>query len=172
MAVYRLKEQRLLDLMRLLLKNSKRSDRDLAKEFGVSQPTITRMRGKLEKEGYIETYTIVPDFTKLGYNMLVFTFVKMKYYPTQEEALQVQREAMDWVRKRPNVIFAADGQGLGGKDVVIVSFHKDYSKYTDFIRSFALDWGRIVGTFESFTVDVASKFKMKALDLKYLADDR
>lgn len=103
--------------------------------------------------------------------MLAFTFVKMKYYPSQEEALQVLKDATEWVRKRPNVIFAADGQGLGGKDVVIVSFHKNYSQYTDFMRSFALDWGRIVGTFDSFTVDVASKFKMKPLDLKYLADD-
>lgn len=158
--------------MRLLLKNSKRSDRALAKELGVSQPTITRMRSRLEKSGYIKTYTIIPDFRKLGYRMLAFTFVKMKYYPTQEEANKVLEEATEWVRRRPNVIFAADGQGLGGKDVTIVSFHKNYSLYTDFMRSFALDWGRIVSHFESFTVDVASKFRMKPLDLRYLAEDR
>lgn len=166
-----MRAQRLLELIKILLKNSKRSDREIAREFGTSQPTITRMRSKLEAEGYIKTYTLIPDFWKLGYRMLAFTFVKMKYYPSQEEALQVLKDATEWVRKRPNVIFAADGQGLGGKDVVIVSFHKNYSQYTDFMRSFALDWGRIVGTFDSFTVDVASKFKMKPLDLKYLADD-
>jgi len=36
-------------LLRELLKNSKRSDRDLAKILKVSQPTITRTRHKLEK---------------------------------------------------------------------------------------------------------------------------
>ena len=161
----------MLALLRQLLTNSKKSDREIARLLGTSQPTITRLRKKLEEEGYIETYTIIPNLAKLGYQILAFTFVKMKYYPTRDEALKVVKEAADWVLKRPNVIFAADGQGLGGKDVVIISFHKDYSRYTDFMRGFALDWGRVINTFESFTVDVASKFEMKALDLKYLADD-
>ena len=43
----------IFQLLRELLKNSKRSDRDLAKSLGVSQPTLTRMRKRLEKEGYI-----------------------------------------------------------------------------------------------------------------------
>jgi DNA-binding Lrp family transcriptional regulator len=33
-----------------LMKNSRRSDRELAKALGTSQPTITRTRGKLERE--------------------------------------------------------------------------------------------------------------------------
>jgi Mn-dependent DtxR family transcriptional regulator len=35
------------------MKDSKRSDRELAKLFHVSQPTVTRIRAKLEKTGYI-----------------------------------------------------------------------------------------------------------------------
>jgi DNA-binding Lrp family transcriptional regulator len=38
-----------------LMKNSRRSDRELAKALGTSQPTITR--GKLEREGIIKEYT-------------------------------------------------------------------------------------------------------------------
>ena len=34
-----------------LLRNSKESDRKLAKKLGVSQPTITRVRGKIERDG-------------------------------------------------------------------------------------------------------------------------
>jgi DNA-binding Lrp family transcriptional regulator len=34
-----------------LMKNSRRSDRELAKALGVSQPMISRMIKKLEKEG-------------------------------------------------------------------------------------------------------------------------
>ncbi|MDH5391251.1 MAG: helix-turn-helix domain-containing protein, partial [Candidatus Bathyarchaeota archaeon] len=34
-----------------LLKDSKRSDREIAKVLGVSQPTVSRMRWRLEEEG-------------------------------------------------------------------------------------------------------------------------
>mgnify|MGYP006271117405 CR=1 FL=1 len=37
-----------------LMKNSRRSDRELAKVVGVSQPTVTRTRSRLEKEGIIK----------------------------------------------------------------------------------------------------------------------
>jgi transposase len=37
-----------------LMKNSKISDRELAKKIGVSQPTVSRKRAKLEKEGLLE----------------------------------------------------------------------------------------------------------------------
>ena len=46
-----------------LMKNSHRSDRQLAKALGVSQPTVTRRRAILEKD-YIEGYTVIPKFGK------------------------------------------------------------------------------------------------------------
>ena len=48
-----------------LLKNSKMSDRKLAKKIGVSQPTVTRRRAKLEKD-VIDCYTLIPEWEKLG----------------------------------------------------------------------------------------------------------
>jgi len=36
-----------------LMKNSRRSDRELARVLGLSQPTVGRMMKKLEKEGII-----------------------------------------------------------------------------------------------------------------------
>ena len=45
-----MKQDKLTKLLLELVKNSKRSDRDLAKALDVSQPTVTRMRKKLEKE--------------------------------------------------------------------------------------------------------------------------
>ena len=42
-----------------LMKNSKTSDRKLAKKIGVSQPTVTRRRARLQKE-VIEGYTTIP----------------------------------------------------------------------------------------------------------------
>lgn len=163
-------EQKLLRLLRELMKNSRRSDRDIAKLFGSSQPTVSRMRGQLDKRGYIKTYTVIPDFAKLGYEILAFTFTKLKFYPSTEEAKKIMRHAQEWVNKHPNVIFSADGEGFGS-DIVMMSFHKDYSKYADFMRTYAMDWGEIIGGFQSFIVSLESGFKMKPFDLKYLADD-
>lgn len=56
-----MKEEKLIRLLREMLKNSKRSDREIAKSLEVSQPTVTRTRARLEKE-YLETYTVIPDF--------------------------------------------------------------------------------------------------------------
>jgi DNA-binding Lrp family transcriptional regulator len=158
-------------LLKQLLKNSRKSDRELARLLGFSQPTVTRLRVKLEKEGFIKTYTIIPDFTKLGYQIMAFTFSKLKSYPTPEDATKIAQQATEWVKKCPNVIFASDGEGLGGKDVVMISIHRDFIKYSDFMRKYALEWGHIVATFETFLVSLGPGFKMKSLDLKYLADD-
>ena len=63
-----------LKLMTELLKNSHRSDRELARALGTSQPTVSRTREKLEKEGYINEYQIIPNFQKLGYHLFALTF--------------------------------------------------------------------------------------------------
>lgn len=165
------KEQKLLRLLRELLRNSRRSDRDIAKSFGISQPTVTRMRAQLDKKEYIKTYTVIPDFAKLGYEIFAFTFSKMKSYPTPEKAEKTLARAKEWIDKHPNVIFAADGEGIGS-DVVMMSFHRNYSKYADFMRSYAMDWADIISQFQSFIVSLDSGFKIKSFNLKYLSDDK
>jgi DNA-binding Lrp family transcriptional regulator len=74
-----MKAQKLLRLVSEMLKNSKKSDRELAGILGVSQPTVSRTRVRIEND-YIKTYTIIPDFEKLGYQIMAFTFSKMKAY--------------------------------------------------------------------------------------------
>ena len=51
-----------LKLISELMKNSRRSDREVAKAIGISQPTVSRTISRLEKEGVIKEYTIIPDF--------------------------------------------------------------------------------------------------------------
>jgi len=71
-----MKQQKLLRLVSEMLKNSKKSDRELAGILAVSQPTVSRTRARIEKE-YIKTYTIIPDFKKLGYEIMAFTLAKI-----------------------------------------------------------------------------------------------
>ena len=166
-----MKNRKLVRLLREMLRDSKRSDREMSKTLGVSQPTVSRARTQLEKRGYIKSYTVIPDFEKLGYQILAFTFSKMKTYPSSEKIEKITNLAMEWAMNHPNVIFAADGEGLG-RDVVMMSFHKDYAQYSDFMRSYAMDWGEVVDSFDSFLVSIGSGYKLKPLDLKYLADDQ
>jgi DNA-binding Lrp family transcriptional regulator len=67
-----------------LMKNSRRSDRQLARAVGVSQPTVSRLIKKLEKQGYIREYTMIPDFAKLGYELMAITLAKMDAPPSAE----------------------------------------------------------------------------------------
>jgi len=66
------------------MKNSRRSDRELAKAVGVSEPTIGRLIKKLEKEGIIQEYTMIPDFARLGYELMAITLAKMDAPPSAE----------------------------------------------------------------------------------------
>jgi len=68
-------KQKMIDLLYELMKNSKRSDRELAKVVKASQPTITRMRKNLEKSEYIREYTVMPALEKLGFEILAFSFL-------------------------------------------------------------------------------------------------
>lgn len=58
-----------------LIKDSKISDRKLAKKIGLSQPTVTRRRARLDKEGLID-YTGIPNLVKLGFEIVAFQFMR------------------------------------------------------------------------------------------------
>jgi DNA-binding Lrp family transcriptional regulator len=164
-----MKPQKLLRLVSEMLKNSKKSDRELAGILGVSQPTVSRTRARIEKE-YIRTYTIIPDFQKLGYKIIAFTFGKTKIFSGEDKTQEFVQKSKEWITNHPNVIFGSDGEGLG-KDLVLISFHRDYSAYSEFMHSFGMDWGNYMNNFESFLVSIGSGYKIRNFDLKYLADD-
>ena len=112
-----------------LMKNSHRNDRELAKTIGASQPTVTRLRSRLEKEGIIREYTMIPDFRKLGFEIAVITFIRFSKELSNEEFGELRKTAKEIQRKRPAAILAAlNGMGLGFNRVFI-SFHKNYSSY-------------------------------------------
>jgi DNA-binding Lrp family transcriptional regulator len=164
-----MKEKGMIRLLLEMLKNSRRSDRDLAKVLGVSQPTVTRTRQRLEKD-YIRTYTLVPELDKIGYEIIAFTFFKSKTYEKGETEKMMQ-SAREWCDKHANVIFAAEGEGLG-KDAVIVSLHRGYSSYADFMREFTVDWASYAMDLQSFLVSIKNGVEMKPFDLKYLSEDK
>ena len=121
-----------LKLIYELIKNSRRSDRELAKAIGTSQPTVSRMIKKLKKEGIIREYTMIPDFIKLGYKIMALTFCSHKEKPEEHEGAiaAIKRELDD--EQLQKIIMFERGLGLESTGVV-VSLHEDYSSYVKFI---------------------------------------
>jgi len=152
-------------LLRELLKNSKQSDRELAKVLKVSQPTITRTRHKLEKNGMIEDYTIVPNFRKMGFEILALTFVKMR---PEVLSPKMMEEARKYAAKFPNAIFASTGEGMGMTGVII-SFHRNYTEYHQKVNMLRVDWKGITEDVQSFIVAIGEG-EYKRFSLGHLKD--
>ncbi|MGB9134203.1 MAG: winged helix-turn-helix transcriptional regulator [Candidatus Bathyarchaeia archaeon] len=152
-----------------LILNSRRSDRELAKAVGVSQPTVGRMIKKLEKEGYIREYTIVPDFQRLGYHLMALIFVKLKQGLTAEKIEETRRIAQESLKTGPfEVVMLERGIGLG-YDGVFISFHKDYASYLalkDWFKRFTfLELTKL----ESFLINLDDKVRYRPLTFAALA---
>ena len=109
-----------------LLKSSRRSDRELARAVGTSQPTVTRTRVRLEKERVIREYTMIPDFGKLGFEILAMTFLAFDKEPDSKDLGKT-------LGVFENVLMFEKGLGLKSSHVV-VSVHKNYSSYAEFER--------------------------------------
>jgi len=150
-------KKRMLKLLFELMKNAKRSDREIAKIIGVSQPTITRMRQRLEKTAIID-YTVIPDWTALGFEVMALTFVKAK---------GSAETAKKWAMDNPNVIFAAAGEGMG-MDYAIISFHKNFTGYSNFIDNLKTALAGDLQDVQSFLMTTNEERTVKPLSLKYL----
>jgi len=131
-----MKMENMIKLLHELIKNSKRSDRDIAKTLQVSQPTITRTRKRLEKMEYIQEYTVIPNMTKLGFEIAAFTFLNVARYDikTGEKNREIAEKAHEWIKTNPRIMFAAGGDGLNGKNYDGVSAQGLHRLYRVHIR--------------------------------------
>jgi DNA-binding Lrp family transcriptional regulator len=151
-----------------LMKDSHRSDRQLAKSLGVSQPTVTRRRAMLE-ENFIDGYTVIPKFGQIGFELAAFTFLKTKLkFKTGEEKAEALQKMKEWYLKQPNVILVLDGRGMGW-DAVCISLHKDFSNFADFIRAHDSELSDWVIESQTFHADLKAGNAIKPFHLKYLA---
>jgi len=153
-----------------LMRNSRRSDRELSKVIGVSQPTVSRIVKRLEKEGLIKEYTMIPDFQKLGYELVALTFVRLEKTLPQEEIEKARETAREWLKQtRVPIIMLERGMGLG-YDGVLVSLHESYTSYTEYMNQLRTFTFLELGNMESFIISLDDKIRYKPLTLKILAD--
>jgi len=152
-----------------LMRNSRLSDRELAKQIGSSQPTVTRARNRLEKQGYIREYTVLPEFKQLGYEILAITFFKYKKRFDAEKIEKAKKILGKTFEKGPfEIIMAERGMGCGF-NAVMISVHKDYNslmRLTNWAQQFyELELGEI----ENFVVDLLDEVRYRPLTFSSLA---
>lgn len=154
-----------------LMRDSHRSDRQIAKALGVSQPTVTRRRGLLEKS-YIEGYTIIPKFGQIGFEFAALTFLKNKVeYLNGEQKEKALQKLRDWYAKEPGVVLVQEGQGMGW-DSVCVSLHKNYTDYVEFLRNQKAELCDLIMDSQTFILDLKPGIRIKPFNLKYLASNK
>jgi DNA-binding Lrp family transcriptional regulator len=153
----------LTKLLFALIKNSNRSDRELARDLQLSQPTVTRLRKILEKEA-IEQYTVIPNLPYLGFDLISFTFST-----TKELVNPLEDKAKKWTAEQPSIMFASTGQGMDA-DAVMISVHKDYADFAKSYQKFRRDWGSSLQNFRTFLVSVKGSVQLKALSPNCLAE--
>ena len=145
-----------------LLKDSKRTDRELAKVLGVSQSTVTRMRNKLVRDGLIREFTVIPNFERIGYEIMAIVCFRAKM---KRELIE---RAKKWAMSRPNVIFAGRVEGMG-KNGITISLHKDFAEFSSFIADLMIDWGDDVEEYDTLLTPLKGTI-VKPFSLRYLAE--
>jgi len=154
-------KQNMIKLLYEMMRNSKRSDRGIAKIIGVSQPTITRMRQRLEKTGYIRDYTVIPNLEKLGYEIAAFTFITVANSNPKSENMN------KWIESNPKIVLSAPGDGLNGKNSIIASIHRDFTDYSKFMSELRSKWSENIKDIDSFLLplkgDIPKHFSFKYL---------
>ena len=157
-----------LRLISELMKNSRKSDRELAKIMGVSPSTVTRARTRLEKTGVIREYTMIPDFCALGYNIMGATWFELRGEPINEGTKETRQTVID-AEDNPRVnLIAVEGLS-GDKNRMFVNFYESYSGYDEAMK--LLKQVRVVNfdRIDTFLVDLNSKRNYRILSMSAIA---
>jgi DNA-binding Lrp family transcriptional regulator len=151
-----------------MLDNCRRSDRELARALEVSQPTITRARSWLERNSFIREYTVIPEFSKINIEIVAFTFIKLRSETKMEKADEIKNRAKSFFKKHPNIVMALRGEGFGS-DGILVSLHKDYAEFVQFIRELKMETvnTEVVG---SFVASLKDTYRYRYLTFKTLKE--
>jgi len=73
--------------------------------------------------------------------------------------------------RQHNIVMAGACRGAG-VDSFMISVHKSYSDYDDFMRSYRLELGETMDDVQSVLVNLRGKELVKPFHLKYLAETK
>jgi DNA-binding Lrp family transcriptional regulator len=150
-----------------LIRDPRRSDRQLGEAIGVSQPTASRIRGVVEGEGYVKEFTTIPNLPKVGYHVLAANFVKLDHNsrlpPLDASSFKGFSAGSD------AVVSFRRGLGLGF-DAVIVSVHRDFAACDRFRNLIRKSLAQQILDLDTFLVDLDDEKDSLPLTFSLLAD--
>jgi len=152
-----------------LMKNCRRSDRELAHAVGTSQPTVSRTIKRLEEEGVIKEYTMIPDFKRLGFQIMGVTFIGKEETVKKDERAQLRKAVVEVEKKTPYAsLIAVNGLGLG-KGRMFITLYKSYARYADAMQITKQLPNVEADMVESFLVDLNDESNYRLLTLQQVA---
>ena len=160
------KKAKLKRLLLEYLKDSNRSDKQVAKVLGISQSTVSMMKNRLLEKGLVRHFSAIPDFAKMGYEIMAFSFVKFN----MEQVTEIEEKTKEWSQSHPEIIFSSRAEGMG-IDAVTVSLHKNYAEYTKFLLENKNKWRKFMAEVHYILVDLGGAVA-KPLSFKYLAEKK
>lgn len=129
-----------------LLKDGRMPDKHIAKILNITQPTVTRIRQKLEKSGYIKGYKPVVDLQKLGIGLVALTLFRISDFSKTEE---IKKKVLPDLKSMPEVFLIAQGEGMG-KTSLIGTIHKDFPAFEEWMIDLRKKYGKYTEDIEHF----------------------
>ncbi len=118
-----------LRVLELLKENSKLRTSQMSKRLRMPITTVHNRIKKLEREGVIKNYTIVPNYKKLGKDLLSYILVTVMYTLPSGEKISQEK-----VAKKIRSLGAEEVSIVtGGTDIIIKVRANDVSELNDFV---------------------------------------
>jgi len=127
--ILRLSNNRILNA---IFKNPKKSDRQIAKAIGMSQPTVTRTRTKFLGMRFFK-YAVIPNLTKFRYKVVAWS--QVPFFNISLSDVMNKEVMLKKLKEDDRIIFAMEGMF---KVIIVLSKHKSYQDYCDFCRQYAI----------------------------------
>lgn len=86
-------------ILRLLQNDGRVTNADLAREIGLSPPSMLQRVRKLEQAGYVDRYTAILNYEAVGYSLMVMAMISLALH--QERPIEKFQAA---VRDVPEVL--------------------------------------------------------------------
>ncbi|MCU0316639.1 MAG: Lrp/AsnC family transcriptional regulator [Fimbriimonadaceae bacterium] len=116
-----------LKILRLLQEDGRITNADLARQVGLSPPSMLQRVRKLEESGFIENYTTRLNHGALGYGLMVVAMVSLSLH--QEKPIE---QFVDAVRSIPEVLECLNVSG--DCDFLLKIIAKDMADYERIVR--------------------------------------
>jgi DNA-binding Lrp family transcriptional regulator len=138
-----------------LVEDARLSDQEIARKIQTSRPTVSRIRQRLEKQGYIKGYIPRVNFDKLNLSVRSFLLFRWKDFSKKQELQQFDST----IKKIPSVTAYLKGEGFNGRTNIIVSLHEHLEDHARFIELLRETWADNVDGVEVFLSSTSATSK-------------